>query len=349
LKLLFYIEHFRNIGGAENLAISVCKELKKRGYRISVVSKDGEDLEGIRIYRNFSEIKEIIKKERPDVTFDWGLFERADISRLGGSIHRIFLRYSLYSYPILLRPVKWLYYRLSKKHQEKIRHQEYVLSKTDTLFICPSHFVKKHALEYGIPERNLRVIYNGVDLERFFPCEEKRKNSEKERWGLKDKTVFVFVAHNLRLKNIGLLKAVFDDLYRKYPEIRLLVVGKRKPSFRRPYLMWTGFMKDIRKVYTVADVLLHPSYFDTFGSVVIEAMASGIPVLVSEFCGASEIVEDGGKVLPVVGRGVKDVWKDEIERIMDKDERRIISENARRIAKKYDLISYVDKIEGLFK
>ncbi len=343
------MEHFKSIGGAENLAVSLCKELSKRGHDIHVICRDAEPIDSIKTYKRFSDIKKIIKQIKPDITFDWGLFERAHLSRLGGSIHKIFLKYSLFSYPLFLRPFKWISYKLGK-HRKKIKHQEYVLSSKNTVYIAPSNFVKEHCIRYGLSKRNIRVIYNGVNLNEFFPPSKAERLFERKKWGIRtDEVAFLFVAHNLRLKNIALLKNVFDRLYKRYPFIKLLVTGKRKPRFSSPYLIYTGAIQDMRKIYWAADVLVHPSYFDTFGSVVLEAMASGIPAVVSCWAGASEVVEDAGIVLPVVGKDVTVLWMKSLEKMLDKDLREEMGDNARKISQKYEFASYISKIEALFK
>ena len=112
--ILFYIEHFKEIGGAENYAVSLCRELSNRGHKLHIVCKDGDRLDGIKIYNEFHNIKGILKRVKHDISLDWGLFERADISRLGGGIHKFFIDYALYSYPIYLRPIKWILYRIGR-------------------------------------------------------------------------------------------------------------------------------------------------------------------------------------------------------------------------------------------
>ncbi len=56
---------------------------------------------------------------------------------------------------------------------------------------------------------------------------------------------------------------------------------------------WLGPLRDLDAVYAAADVLLHPTVYDTFGMVVAEAMAFGTPVIVSRNAGIAELIEDG--------------------------------------------------------
>lgn len=348
MRILFYIEHFKEIGGAENYAILLCKELMERGHEIHVVCKDGDESKGIRLYKEFYNIKDVLKRVRPDISFDWGLFERANISRLGGGIHKIFINHALYSYPWYIRPIKRLLYKTGR-HKKKMSHQEYVLNSASTFYIAPSRLIKRHAIKYGIPENRVTVLHNGINLNRF-TLEDggALRNKMRESWKIKkEEVVFLFIAHNLRLKNLALLKRVFEKLYKNYPEIRLIVVGKKRPNFKAPYLTYVGPIQDMRRIYAAGDVLLHPSYFDTFGSVVIEAMASCLPVIVSRFTGASEIVEDGGAVLPVIGNRVEELWTDSIKLMLDKELRLDKGYKARLVAEKHDFSSYMDKIEEI--
>ncbi len=351
MKILFYIENFRCIGGAENYAVSICRELSIRGHEVHVVCKQGEKIENIFIHKEFVNIKGVLKALNPDISFDWGLFERADISRLGGGIHEIYIRYAIYSYPFFIRPFRLFLYNIGR-HKRKKYHQQYVLSCPNTIYITPSKFIKNHALRYGISYKRIKLLYNGVNLIKFFPEDIKTKKRKRQEWGIKDNDiVFLFVAHNLRLKNFSLLKKIFDDLYYHYgySNIKLIVAGKKTPNIYRPYLICTGFVQNIREIYAISDVLLHPSFFDTFGSVVLEAMACGLPVLVSNFTGSSEIVGTGGRIIPVIGKNVKNMWSNKVKEMFDRDIRLNMGANARAIAEKYDFFYYVNEIEKLLK
>jgi UDP-glucose:(heptosyl)LPS alpha-1,3-glucosyltransferase len=83
---------------------------------------------------------------------------------------------------------------------------------------------------------------------------------------------------------------------------RLLIVSHSPPAAylseaRRLGLAnrmhWLGPLRDLDIVYAAADVLLHPTVYDTFGLVVAEAMAFGTPVIVSRNAGIAELIEDG--------------------------------------------------------
>ena len=163
--------------------------------------------------------------------------------------------------------------------------------------------------------------------------------------------LFLFVADNLKLKNLDLLRAVFAASYPRFPGIRLVVVGKRAPPFAAPYLLHTGSAREVERCYAAGDALLHPTYYDTFGSVVLEAMSCGLPVVVSQCAGAGELVEEGvsGYRLAVTGdrRGVVAAWCQALERLLDPVRRRDLGRAGRLTAGRHTFSAHLDAWEAL--
>lgn len=99
------------------------------------------------------------------------------------------------------------------------------------------------------------------------------------------------------------------------PEVQLAIVTRSPPAEHLTYarslnagdrVFWLGELKDPTLAYAAADVLLHPTIYDTFGLVVAEAMAHGVPVVVTEHAGITELIsheQDGWIVRgdPVAG------------------------------------------------
>jgi glycosyltransferase involved in cell wall biosynthesis len=147
-------------------------------------------------------------------------------------------------------------------------------------------------------DRPSAVIYHGTDVERFRPpasIEEKQRaraalEITDEHWQ------WLFVGE--AVKGLG---RVVDQLPR-FSAARLLAVTRSDPS---PYveqarrlgvgdrLRVLGPRDDLENVYRAADVFVYPSPYDTFGMVVAEAMASGLPVIVGRDTGVAELIEDG--------------------------------------------------------
>lgn len=127
----------------------------------------------------------------------------------------------------------------------------------------------------------LEVLGRGIDCERFHPA--KRSESLRREWGAgpKDK-VFLYVGRLAREKNIDLALATFLRLKQNHPAIRMVLVGPG-PDYSRLYGRHEGLIfaggkvgEELARYYASADIFLFPSLSETFGNVVLEAMASGL-------------------------------------------------------------------------
>src|SRR5690606_27078557 len=79
------------------------------------------------------------------------------------------------------------------------------------LVLALSRMVRRDlSADYGVKDEQLRLIYNGVDTERFSPVHrERHREPTRARLGVKDETLFLIVAHNLKLKGVpSLLRAM---------------------------------------------------------------------------------------------------------------------------------------------
>lgn len=312
LTILVYVEHFRPLGaGAENEGVALLQALAARGHRVHVLARTHAPCPGVTCHDWAADAPARLAEIRPDVTLDWGLLHPADVHRVGGGTHGAFQYLNAASYPPPLRWLKRLLLRpwvqaltLPVNRDARTSRQEHPLLTSPTgWYVCNSQATALMAIGDGAAPLRVRVIRGGVDTARFSPatCAAQR-TAARARFGLPaDALVGVFVAHNLRLKNLDLLRAIGPALHARFPQWRLLVVGKRAPRWSAPWLVYGGHQDDMVPAYAAADLLLHPTYYDSFGYVVLEAMSCGLPVVVSEHTGARELVAsaENGLVLPV--------------------------------------------------
>jgi UDP-glucose:(heptosyl)LPS alpha-1,3-glucosyltransferase len=168
--------------------------------------------------------------------------------------------------------------------------------------VCVSELVKRDVLRhFDVPPERVHVVYNGIDLERF---DHSFKATHRQRlrgeMQLADKTVLLFIGGGMR--NKGIVETL-QAASKCGLDFELLVVGKDKHlhHFREiaerlgiaKRCRFLGAQSDVRPYYAVADIFVLPSHFETFGLVYLESLAMGVPVLVSQNAGASELIEDG--------------------------------------------------------
>jgi len=342
-------------GGAENFAFRLSRALSDRGHEMHVVTDRGGPVPGVSVYQGLTQISKVLEEVRPDLFIDWGFNHPADIHRLGGGAHQYFLEHSLNAYHGLLRWYKRLRSR-SPKHRAIIRKQGEMLRRPGAFFLANSRFAADQVVAAGARAEAVAVLHNGVDTGMFRPAQGKEAVDRlRSRWGLSPSDVAVlFIAHNLLLKNFALLRDLFQGLASRYPGMKLIVVGKRKPSLMPPNSVYAGELSDMVTCYQAADFLAHPTFFDSCANVVLEAMSTGLPVAASNVCGAHELVEEGksGFVLPVTGkkREVRDKWMKTLQ-VLGTDEvlRRRVGAAGREAMLGNDFGYYVTRLEGFMK
>ncbi|HET7537978.1 MAG TPA: glycosyltransferase family 1 protein [Candidatus Didemnitutus sp.] len=142
---------------------------------------------------------------------------------------------------------------------------------------------------------NLRLLSRGVDTALFTPA--RRDPDLRAAWGVKpDDLVVLHVGRMAAEKNYPLLFRAFDALKTAEPRARLVLVGDGPMlatyQKQRPEAVFTGFYTgaNLARHYASGDIYLHPSYTETFGNVVTEALGSGLAVSGFDYAAAHEFI-----------------------------------------------------------
>ncbi len=148
----------------------------------------------------------------------------------------------------------------------------------------------------GVP--GVRVVGRGVDTVLFDPA--RRSNELRTRWGADGAgPVCLYVGRLAPEKNLALVEKCFAALQVWHPAARLVWVGDgpsaRKLEQDHPDQYFAGMRtgEDLAAHFASADLFLFPSLSETYGNVVAEAMASGVPVVAYRSAAAAELVADG--------------------------------------------------------
>lgn len=185
-------------------------------------------------------------------------------------------------------------------------------------------------MEYGRLPGRWRPLHPGVDLARFStPSREECRAEVRARHGVRDEDFLVlFVGMNFEVKGLDtVIKAVaLARAAAPGTSIRLLVVGRGDEGKYREMAETHGIgdgvifagtrSEGLEKYYRAADCFAMLSTFDTFGMVVLEAMASSLPVIISSGVGAKDLVEEGVNGF-VLGFGDAKAAADSISKLLD--------------------------------
>jgi glycosyltransferase involved in cell wall biosynthesis len=155
--------------------------------------------------------------------------------------------------------------------------------------------------EYGAPRRRIRVIYNGIDSERFHPG---------ERNGPRDPGLIVAIGRLVEQKNHALFLKAAARLAQDVNTARFMIVGDGP---LRPVLetqarslgiadrvTFTGERRDVETILRSASLFWLTSRWEGMPNVVLEAMASGVPAIATDVGGTRELIRSGvdGFVVP---------------------------------------------------
>jgi len=176
----------------------------------------------------------------------------------------------------------------------------------DVVYV-PSEAIGEELKEKGISAEKIRFYQRGIDVNRFHPS--KRNGFLRSRYDISDEALkLLYVGRVSREKNIEDLVAITKALSGKRNDFHLVIVGDG--PFRREMeaqltgypVTCTGYLDgdDLAQAYASSDIFVFPSATDTFGNVVLEAQASGIPAVVTDQGGPKENLIDGdtGFVVP---------------------------------------------------
>ena len=174
-------------------------------------------------------------------------------------------------------------------------YMRWFFGRMDRIFVSSRCYLDLLA-EHGLPRARMSLLPRGVDADFFHPG--KRDPRFWARFGINGAFKFLYVGRVSREKNLDALVAAFLAFLDSGRQAQLVVVGdgphlkEIARRYRRPEILFTGFLhgEDLARAYAGSDVFAFPSTTDTFGNVVLEAQAAGLPAIVSDRGGPQEIV-----------------------------------------------------------
>ena len=174
-----------------------------------------------------------------------------------------------------------------------------------TTILVPTETYRRQLIDNGFEPSKLGVMARGVDTQLFHPS--KAAPTFFDRYGQPNRFRFLYVGRISKEKNVDALIDAFDEVLRRGYQAGLVFVGDgphRQPLAARCQdrpIAFTGILEgeELARAYASGDCMVFPSTTDTFGNVVLEAQASGLPVIVTDQGGPAEIVRrhDSGIVV----------------------------------------------------
>jgi len=303
VKVAIVRQRYSPYGGAERFVARALPALERAGTDVALISRKQQGWGARRflrvdpfhvgnLWRDWSfarAARRAWQREHFDVVQSHERIPGCDVYRAGDGVHR-----------------RWLELRraaagpLERAGMALNPYHRYVCSAEKRMFehprlravICNSRMVREEIQRgFRVAPEKLHVIYNGVDLEHFHPRQREQLRGEaRAEIGCSARdTVFAFVGSGFSRKGLDAAMAAIEQT-----PYWLIVVGRdRSPATSNPRIKFLGGREDVRPYYAAADCFLLPSRYDPFPNTALEALAMGLPAIVSARCGAAEVIETG--------------------------------------------------------
>ena len=210
-----------------------------------------------------------------------------------------------------------------KQKQGRLKER---LLRNFSLILSISDALAQDYYDHGYSKDQVITLMNSVDTNLFHPLVSQEENRNlRGKYDLPlDASILLFTGSIIQRKGVDILIKSFCDAYQHFPDLYLLLIGPKSrqenPSLDETYVKelqkrieeggfcnqvkFTGLIKDrnmIADLYQAADMFVFPSRNEGLPNVVLEAMACGLPVIVSDLPGLKPVIKHGenGWVIPI--------------------------------------------------
>jgi len=199
-------------------------------------------------------------------------------------------------------PSYFSYYRLGFAVKHAWKYLTWFYNNCD-IVLAPNESVRLKLAGYAI--QNIEIWSRGVDKELFDPI--RRSEKLRSAWNATGRSVIVYAGRFVLYKDIEVVMRVYDRFMQgEYADrVRFVMIGSgpEEEAMRRrmPEAVFTGYLtgEELPEAYASGDIFLFPSTTEAFCNVALEALASGLPVVVSDVGGCRDIADrsTGGVVV----------------------------------------------------
>jgi glycosyltransferase involved in cell wall biosynthesis len=369
---LFFLIRSLNIGGAERQLIELVKGLDKNILVITVgvfyhegpLMEEIKDIHGINvislnkrgrweIIRFIIRFIKLLKVLQPDILYSF-LPDANIVGLIAGR----------------LAGVKQIIWGVRASNMDVSRYDwlarislrlSAFLSRFPNVIIANSYVGRSFHESIGYSNKRFHVIHNGINAERFKP-DRNTGTRVRVEWGIDKKTVLIGIMARIdpMKDHPTFLKAV-QNFIRRHNDVCFVCVGDGPVDYKeeiyllseelglRDFVIWAGLRSDMSAAYNALDIVTSSSSFgEGFSNVIGEAMACGVPCVVTDVGDSAIIVGETGIIVPPEDpQALADGWRSMLKRLNDKSYS--IKEMARaRIVSHYNSEIFIQKTSRMF-
>jgi glycosyltransferase involved in cell wall biosynthesis len=353
------------LGGAEKQLAAVCGGLRMNGHNPVIVTRrykgmsQYEVINGTPVHRvPAPKPKQLaafcflifgflrIVKIKPDIVHAHELLSPSDLSILASKWLKI---------PMVVKVLRggWMgdVYKLNHRKLGRLRLKR--LKKFTDAFVYISEEIKAELMAVGINEENCDFIPNGVDTTFYKPVEKELVNGLRSRLHLPDGFLALYSGRLASEKGLHWLLTVWKEFTQKV-EASLVIVGSgeeedRLRSCSTGSVIFTGRVTEPLSYYQASDVFILPSKTEGLSNSMLEAMASGLPVIAANVGAAPEVISQKISGVLIAPDNSNELLKALYALAADREARQMMGiEGMKSIQKKYPLDNTVNSLITLY-
>ncbi|WP_054971464.1 glycosyltransferase family 4 protein [Alicyclobacillus ferrooxydans] len=204
-----------------------------------------------------------------------------------------------HSFPSRLHRINHLIGMKIKLWMEKLNYRP---EQTKYLIPVSQRVGQELADFYPYPDGKVKVVPNGVDVDRFYPATQMEKRKLRLQHGMPGSGMYlIFVGGDWERKGLRFMLEAFNDLAPSHPTLHALIVGSGdvdgfSQSVREIYrnrVHFVGRQSNPEIWYRMSDIFVFPSNYEACSLAVLEAGASGLAMVVANVGGAEDVIEHG--------------------------------------------------------
>ncbi len=358
MKIAIIRRKFNPFGGAERFILITTEGLKNHQIKISIISESWESSKNDQLIdatsqfipvavkgeTRFTQLKSFqnsvsttLKTHSFDLIQSHERLLGADIYRLGDGIHASWINRLAEHKPWYRK----LWLKLDPFHRLIIATEKRMAQDNKLIFVANSPLVKQELMDwYQVPEERIILIENGINTQEFTPATPAEKNNYKALLNLSAKQPLVlFVGSGFERKgafhlieamaSINGFQAVIVGHDKRLKQLKDLCRTLRIDN--RVHIV--GPKDDVKAYLKAADIFCLPSIYDSLPNALLEALCSGLPVVISNGVGiADKVVQHGAGVVcdinpKSISLGILHAWNNQ----------EAFSNNALRLSKEFDI------------
>lgn len=333
MKLAYFVDEFPPFfrGGLGTYAMEITKEYMRTGNEVTVFSRNTgndpthDEWNGVKVHRpKLMDLSDVLSVVSPGDVQRWDaggqrfftetlLYNMLSASKLANSLvgvekERFDILVShdwlafvagIVSKSNLGLPLVVHYHSTEQGRtgsgSSAVKDIERLAAQKADLIVTVSYAMRDELVKLGYPEQKIRVVYNGVDANKYRPdlYSQKELKAFREKIGVGSSPMIFFVGRLTWVKGADTLTMAMKEIVKAVPDAKLVIVGKGEQEDMLKQIVTSGGLEnnvlfnfsyvpeeERLKYYAACDVAIFPSKYEPFGIVSLEAMSMGKPVIV---------------------------------------------------------------------